>query len=126
MERLPHEFKYLWIAALRSGKYKQAKGLLKSNTGFCCLGVACDLINQNTWKRIEEYDEETGESFESDDRWYTSAGNDELPEEQDMTEEVFQVLASEYKNSRVMDKLAAMNDAGRSFAELADWIEEHL
>lgn len=44
----------LWVTALRSGEYKQAKGSLEvtsehvessgcSKTGFCCLGVLSDL-----------------------------------------------------------------------------------
>lgn len=47
----------LWVKALRSGKYKQTQGQLrneeatedrwkassKTYTGFCCLGVLCDL-----------------------------------------------------------------------------------
>jgi len=33
-----------WVAALRSGKYEQAKGRLRSpGNHFCCLGVACEL-----------------------------------------------------------------------------------
>jgi hypothetical protein len=35
-----------WVAALRSGEYKQGKGVLHnqdSNT-YCCLGVLCDLF----------------------------------------------------------------------------------
>jgi hypothetical protein len=33
-----------WLAALRSGEYKQCRDTLKSiNGGFCCLGVACDI-----------------------------------------------------------------------------------
>jgi hypothetical protein len=32
------------IAALRSGKYRQIDGSLRQETGFCCLGVACDLV----------------------------------------------------------------------------------
>lgn len=33
-----------WLLALRSGKYKQGGGFLKSmNNEFCCLGVACEL-----------------------------------------------------------------------------------
>lgn len=126
MERLPHEFKYLWIAALRSGKYKQAQGVLKSDTGFCCLGVACDLADPQTWRRMEHYDEETGQSFECDDAWVTAAGNDELPDKPDLPEEVFKALDEDRGDFRVMDKLAEMNDHGKTFAELADWIEEHL
>lgn len=34
-----------WLAALRSGEYRQAPGALQANdaSGFCCLGVLCDL-----------------------------------------------------------------------------------
>jgi hypothetical protein len=33
-----------WVKALRSGKYKQGKKLLRSiEDAFCCLGVLCDL-----------------------------------------------------------------------------------
>lgn len=35
------EIKAKWIAALRSGKYQQTKGVLKDHGGFCCLGVLC-------------------------------------------------------------------------------------
>lgn len=30
-----------WIAALDSGEYKQDKGQLESQYGYCCLGVGC-------------------------------------------------------------------------------------
>lgn len=33
-----------WVAALRSGEYKQGKGFLNINDNeFCCLGVLCEL-----------------------------------------------------------------------------------
>lgn len=33
----------LWIAALESGEYKQATGVLKRpGVGYCCLGVVCE------------------------------------------------------------------------------------
>ena len=35
-----------WVKALRSGKYKQTIGHLADETGFCCLGVACELAKQ--------------------------------------------------------------------------------
>lgn len=42
-----------WIAALRSGKYKQTQGRLckeidGGDVGYCCLGVLCDLHAHNT------------------------------------------------------------------------------
>lgn len=35
-----------WVAALRSGKYKQGFGRLRSKNRFCCLGVLCNLHAQ--------------------------------------------------------------------------------
>lgn len=35
-----------WIAALRSGQYTQAKGVLKKGNSHCCLGVLCELYLQ--------------------------------------------------------------------------------
>ena len=32
-----------WVAALRSGKYSQTRGVLRDDRGYCCLGVACQL-----------------------------------------------------------------------------------
>lgn len=39
------ELRVEWITALRSGKYKQGKGQLKTTDGFyCCLGVLCEIV----------------------------------------------------------------------------------
>lgn len=38
------------VAALRSGKYRQIESALSRNGGFCCLGVACDLIPDGRWE----------------------------------------------------------------------------
>jgi hypothetical protein len=38
--------KKLWVAALRSGEYKQARGQLRRGDSFCCLGVLCNLHAQ--------------------------------------------------------------------------------
>lgn len=35
------------IAALRSGKYKQTKFSLHDSTGYCCLGVACEVMRRS-------------------------------------------------------------------------------
>ena len=49
------DIKKLWVAALRSGEYKQGKCSLISNNKkqFCCLGVLCDLHSkefpENKW-----------------------------------------------------------------------------
>lgn len=46
---LNHTFIRRWIRALRSGKYPQAMGYLRTEAGYCCLGVECDLVNPTGW-----------------------------------------------------------------------------
>ena len=51
------EYKDRWVEALRSGKYKQAKGTLRNKEGFCCLGVLCDIVKDELgyyWSIEEE------------------------------------------------------------------------
>lgn len=46
---MPAELRNMWLAALRSGTYTQAKeALRRDNGGYCCLGVLCD-IKEVTW-----------------------------------------------------------------------------
>ncbi len=42
------EIKKEWVAALRSGDYKQGRGSLRHNDAYCCLGVLCELHAKNT------------------------------------------------------------------------------
>lgn len=43
----------LWVAALRSGKYKQGRGYLRreirGEMEYCCLGVLCDISGVGEW-----------------------------------------------------------------------------
>ena len=43
------EHRKLWVEALRSGKYKQTRKRLRDETGFCCLGVACEVSGLGRW-----------------------------------------------------------------------------
>ena len=36
--------KQKWTKALRSGRYKQAQGVLKMDGAYCCLGVLCNVM----------------------------------------------------------------------------------
>lgn len=36
-----------WLQALESGEWKQTRGLLYDGKGYCCLGVACRLVDEN-------------------------------------------------------------------------------
>lgn len=43
-----------WLAALRSGKYRQAREALKTYDSYCCLGVLCDLADPAGWGALED------------------------------------------------------------------------
>lgn len=103
--KLPAEFKVKWLAALRSGEYKQGKSQLynRAQDTYCCLGVACRI----------------------------SAPDKEIP----MSGYILQVFA-DYENvpsiivgassKSIVSTLTYMNDSGKTFEEIADWIETNL
>lgn len=104
------ELKAKWIAALRSGQYKQGKGALCSKDTFCCLGVLAEVFGAQ--KQSDAFGTiylfETGVLTDIDYEW-------------DMN--VPEILLDEDNQ----DELTNMNDAeGKSFAEIADWIEENV
>jgi len=61
------DIKTKWVAALRSGEYEQTGGMLRSNNGYCCLGVLCDL-----------YAKETGMKWWEGGGKYAMHGNDTM------------------------------------------------
>lgn len=57
-ERMNPEIKARWVAALRSGQYRQGKGRLCCEMGggssYCCLGVLCEIaVQDGIVQRIE-------------------------------------------------------------------------
>ncbi len=109
-----------WIAALRSGEYAQATGYLRTPDGFCCLGVACDLIDPSRWgareivkvpmsKKQAEFFcygiELSGLPADIQSAYCMRSGNGWLAQ---------------------AEALTAMNDSGKTFAEIADVIEREL
>lgn len=101
------EVKAKWIAALRSGDYCQCSmALHRSNNRYCCLGVLYE-VTGGQWSarpHVGDYATETGEFA------LLSA---ETLERAAMTDEQQHTLSN-------------MNDAGQSFAEIADFIEANL
>lgn len=47
--RMEPHFLAAWLKALRSGNYKQRQGRLRWRDAFCCLGVACDVLDPDGW-----------------------------------------------------------------------------
>lgn len=114
--------KKLWIKALRSGKYEQGKGSLRTlaaagspnDFAFCCLGVLCDLRAQATGRRWRDKDDTyLGDSCTLPEVVREWAG---LDDEDDPR-------LGPRRNSK---RAAAANDAGKSFSYIADRIEKYL
>lgn len=114
MNKMNPEIKARWIAALRSGEYKQTKSELRSAVDkFCCLGVLCDLHAQaglGLWDGFRYREEGT------------------IPPT-DVA--VWAGLPVVYPNPDVWidgkcRSVAEHNDQGATFAEIADAIEEQL
>jgi hypothetical protein len=111
---MKQDIKNKWLVALRSGDYKQTKERLRDDDGYCCLGVLCDIVSDKvggTWGRIDEvvYEFKLLED---------SYGQEELPPNGVLryTELPFDKL----------DVLTEMNDGGKSFCKIANWIEANL
>lgn len=112
-KKLPKRFKERFLKALRSGKYFQGNGSLRTvETDYdwdskktikivrhCCLGVACD---------IQEIKKVWGATM--------------IPNK----DKYMAVPALLRGNGEISNKLALMNDSGKSFKQIATWIEKNL
>lgn len=124
--------KQKWVRALRSGKYTQASGALRTEDGFCCLGVLCDVYDSKNWTLAPHEDFAGNESQE----WHYKSCNrhndrsywiDVLPNE------IVEFAGFDTNNPEVpfdvcdgKTSLAVINDKGATFTEIADLIETHL
>lgn len=110
------DIKTEWIAALRSGKYKQGRGKLRVDDKFCCLGVLCDLYDNKNWfdtKEIHIFGQGSIYSYSLDN----TVNRNFLPYH------VQKGLQLKYEDTV---ELAQMNDDGKTFDEIADHIEENF
>jgi len=98
------EWRKPWVEALRSGKYAQAGGALRSGEGegFCCLGVLADICELGKW------------DFKN---YYVVDGcrNDEI-----LPTALAEIMGLGGETQR---DLAKLNDDGESFEHIADIIE---
>lgn len=111
---MQEEMKQKWINALRSGNYKQTYGRLKHNDAFCCLGVLCDISQLSSWEKEEPlFGIGIRERYIVDhEQAYTK-----LPS----------IMKFSYGISDLDEiHLIKMNDSGRSFEEIAKYIENNM
>jgi hypothetical protein len=105
------EHRLIWVGALRSGNYKQAKGKLRNKLGgFCCLGVACEISGLGRW--------------DEDGRYITTGGSDS----QELPAPVRNWLGLSDKvggwdDTKEHSCLAQKNDRGSTFKTIANIIE---
>jgi hypothetical protein len=107
------QIKQKWLNALRSGDYQQGQNYLRTDNGFCCLGVLCDLyikennveweINEDNMYRYEKHFTVLPPSVVG----WAGVGD-----------------SNPYVNGKT--SLGYLNDHGSTFNEIADVIEEHL
>lgn len=115
------ELKAKWLDALRSGKYVQGRGALRTESDtYCCLGVLCDVVGEE-WKR------------KPSGAWGVELVGGEFVESGVLTPTVRDKCGLNACNPEVMlpggvypEALSELNDSGMSFAEIADLIEEQL
>ena len=101
-----------WIEALRSGEYKQGLEALRNGDRYCCLGVLCDLY-------AREHPSEPQWELRSDDQHYF------LGEEVELPDKVREWVGLEHGDGSVeINDLVVMNDTGRSFDYIANFIEK--
>lgn len=104
------ELKAEWIAALRSGKYRQGQTALRTKSDeYCCLGVLCNIVDPAGWRssfssalRNFRYDDDPDVSGIPGDAMLRHVGLD----------------------VRLAHDLAAMNDAGKSFFAISEAIDQ--
>lgn len=105
-----------WLNKLRSNEYEQARGALRMEVGYCCLGVLCEVHLQSQpigglirWRP----DAEIGAGR------YSYRGE----------AYILPMIVRDYADidSGHMQDLVDLNDNARAdFLEIADWIEDNL
>lgn len=105
------EIKEKWIAALRSGEYKQGRSYLRINKKYCCLGVLCDIHDPNKWIKPLT-------TLPLGNYSYNGCSITELPK----------YLQLEYQLSETqLSHLMNLNDLHKvDFDTIADWIERNV
>jgi hypothetical protein len=120
-----------WVAALRSGKYKQCKQKLTDGIGHCCLGVGAELAAEagvcvrTTRTRVDESGEElTITEFDGLYGWLSP----DVREWLGLQDNCGKFFVGEENplailNIKSESSLAMLNDSDKTFAEIADVIE---
>ncbi|NDC73560.1 MAG: hypothetical protein EBZ62_08985 [Sphingobacteriia bacterium] len=117
-----------WVKALRSGKYKQGKGYLKqfnskNEPRHCCLGVLCELYDQQMKKNHKKtLRGEYMVSIEDIEFIRFNKHDGGLREWADITNPLAEFEIDDARS----ECLADLNDSGKKFSTIADIIEKNV
>lgn len=122
-KRLDPELKARWLFALRSGHYEQGDSELCTRVDdedgdkfkHCCLGVLANVYGLENSRIAGECGLDDVGLHDLLGRWSAQGDNDHSF-----------CLEAVDTHTTWQRKLAAMNDSGKSFAEIADFIEANL
>ena len=117
------KIKARWLAALRSGDYRQGKYRLREGNDFCCLGVLCDVLSSDAGGEWVRPKEQKSAWPNTDSEMQEAAGgllHERVPEIAGLNPNQLGVSFVPHLT------LADLNDQGKSFDQIADVIEKHL
>ena len=112
---------------LRDGSFKQGKYKLKSFTEstvyWDAWGVLCEIHEKGGrcnygWKTYADYDN-------SNIGWETYERSIAIPPDC-VLDFIFPQNVSKLERNKVVNIICSMNDSGKTFKEIADWIENNL
>jgi hypothetical protein len=124
-----------WVKALRSGKFKQGKEQLKKTNpqgkvNHCCLGVLCELYNEEMIKNKKKKLKET-----TTNEYYEKQGTHSLTHSFDGIQDTlpkkvmnWSGVSNEYGkfyDSTEPLNLVEMNDDGKRFTTIGNFIEKN-
>lgn len=113
--KMPKKIADKWLAALRSGEYKQCTNVLYNGGGYCCLGVLQMVVDGKVEVDKDDGTPEPLPSF----GWLAKKGIEFLSiKDGSLVHDRVPLLPA-------LQRLAATaNDSGESFATIADAIEQ--
>lgn len=112
-----NEIMLKWVATLRSGEYKQTRGVLHDANGYCCLGVLCDL-----------YRKEVGGEWVADDKGiFFKTNSPQINNELGAYVLPYSVYAWAGLTHGDETSVVGLNDDElKDFAYIANYIQEYL
>lgn len=136
------ELRKQWLAALRSGNYKQGRNYLcryaetnnedeEAELTYCCLGVLLDLTKERLDIKVNKEIDKNCVTFIcgaelNGSAYYTTGVPDQVKELIGLRSREGRIHVESYNDYWPgCSSLAVMNDSGRTFQEIADYIECH-